>query len=67
MFIHFKQRAKERFNKDFNDYDCNTIIHMIQNNQAQVIKKPWFVLYYKGLIFKVCYKKGALKTCLPVI
>ena len=43
MFNHFKQRAKERLNKEFTDYDCETIIHMIQTNQAQVIKKPWFV------------------------
>ena len=67
MFNHFKQRATERLSKEFTDYDCETIIHMIQTNQAQVIKKPWFVVYYKGYIFKVCYKKGSLRTCLPVL
>jgi hypothetical protein len=66
MYSHFIERAKERLNKDFTEYDCEVLNMMIRNNEAQVIKKPWFVLKYRGLIFKVCYQRGRVRTLLPI-
>lgn len=65
---HVITRAKERLNLNLTEFDCDYIAKMIQDGEAESIKKGVFAVKFKNRIFKVCYssKKHEITTVIDI-